>query len=324
MNTIIRVLRDAALLTAIGVATAAAQDFPQRPITLVVGFGAGGGTDTNARIFADKLSQNIGQSVVVENRTGAGGGIAAASVQKAKPDGYTLLVMSGLQHAYVPASQPKPMYEPVKGFAPVSLFFEMISVMATPIEHPAKSAGDLIKLGKTKAEGLSLGSPGVGSPPHLFGALMQDKTGMKVEVVQYRGSTPIMTDLVAGRIDVGFPTFGLAKGFMADNKIRPLAIAASERWKELPDLPTLTEAGLVEQMPAMWFGVIAPAGTPEPVIKRLNDEFKKVAQDPDVIKKLNATGMAVRTSTPEEMKDLMVAESKRIGELVERLDLKMK
>jgi len=262
--------------------------------------------------------------VIVENRTGAGGGIAAASVQKAKPDGYTLLVMSGLQHAYTPASQAKPMYQPVEGFAPVSLFFEMISVMATPADHPAKTVEEFIKHGKTKAEGLSLGSPGVGSPPHLFGALMQDKTGMKMEIVQYRGSTPMMTDLVGGRIDVGFPTFGLAKSFMADKRIRPLAIAASARWKELPELPTMVEAGFVEEMPAMWFGVVAPAGTPEPIVARLNEEFKKAASDPDVIKRLNSTGMAVRTSTPDEMKDLMVAESKKIEALVERLDLKMK
>jgi tripartite-type tricarboxylate transporter receptor subunit TctC len=303
-------------------ASAKAQDFPQRPVTFVVGFGAGGGTDINARIFAEVISRNMGQSVVVENRTGAGGAVAAAYVQNAAPDGHTLLIMSGLQHAYVPATQSKAMYEPIKGFAPVSIFFEMISVLSIPYDYPARTVGEFIEHGKKKDGGLSLGSPGPGSPPHLFGALITEATGLPIQSVQYRGSSNFMSDLTTGRIDLAFPTYGLAQSFLTEKKARALAVAADQRWSELPDLPTLVEAKLVREMPAMWFGVVAPATTPRPTVQRINEEFQKAAKDPDLIRRINATGMAVRTSTPETMGELMASENAKVGALVERLNLK--
>ncbi|MBX9847337.1 MAG: hypothetical protein K2Z80_36610 [Xanthobacteraceae bacterium] len=303
-------------------ASAKAQDFPQRPVTFVVGFGAGGGTDINARIFAEVIARNIGQSVVVENRTGAGGAVAAAYVQNAAPDGHTLLIMSGLQHAYVPATQSKAMYEPIKGFAPVSIFFEMISVLSIPYDHSAKTIGEFIEQGKKKSGGVSLGSPAPGSPPHLFGALITEATGLPIQTVQYRGSSSFMSDLATGRIDLAFPTYGLAQSFITEKKARALAVAADERWSELPDLPTLVEAKLVREMPAMWFGVVAPAATPRPIVQRINDEFQKAAKDPDLVRRINATGMAVRTSTPEAMGALMQSENAKVGALVERLNLK--
>ena len=301
---------------------AEAQEYPQRPITFVVGFGAGGGTDINARIFAELISKNIGQNIVVENKTGAGGGLAAAYVQNAAPDGYTLLIMSGLQHAYVPASQSKPMYEPIKGFAPVSIFFEMISVLSIPYDYPAKTISEFIDQGKRKDGGVSLGSHSPGSPPHFFGALITEATGLPIQTVQYRGTSNFMSDLTSGRIDLAFPTYGVAQPFIAEKKVRALAVAADQRWSELPDVPTLVEAKLVREMPAMWFGVVAPAGTPRPIIDRINAEFRKAAKDPELIRRINATGMAVRTSTPEEMGALMVSESAKVGLLVERLNLK--
>ncbi|AMN39007.1 Bug family tripartite tricarboxylate transporter substrate binding protein [Rhodoplanes sp. Z2-YC6860] len=299
-----------------------AQDYPSRPITFVVGYGAGGGTDINARIFAETISRNIGQSIVVENKTGAGGGLAATFVQNAAPDGYTLLIMSGLQHAYLPASQSKPMYDAIKGFTPISLFFEMISVLAIPYDYPAKTIGEFIEQGKKKVGGVSLGSPGPGSPPHFFGALITEATGLPVQMVQYRGTSNFMADLTSGRIDLAFPTYGVAQSFMTDKKARALAVAADERWSELPDVPTLVEAKLVKEMPAMWFGVVAPAGTPRPIVDRINEEFRKAAKDPELVRRITATGMAVRTSTPEQMGELMVSENAKVGALVERLNLK--
>jgi len=302
--------------------SAGAQDYPQRPITFVVGFGAGGGTDINARIFAEVIAKNIGQSIVVENKTGAGGGVAAAYVQNAAPDGYTLLIMSGLQHAYLPASQSKPMYDPIKGFAPISIFFEMISVLSIPYDYPAKTISEFIEQGKKRNGGVSLGSPGPGSPPHFFGALITEATGLPVQMVQYRGTSNFMADLTSGRIDLAFPTYGVAQSFITEKKARALAVAADERWSELPDVPTLVEAKLVREMPAMWFGVVAPAGTPQPIIDRINAEFGKAAKDPELVRRITATGMAVRTSTPEQMGALMVSENAKVGALVERLNLK--
>jgi len=191
-------------------AAAQAQDYPQRPITFVVGFGAGGGTDINARLFAEVISKNIGQSIVVENKTGAGGAVAATQVQNAAPDGYTLLIMSGLQHVYIPASQSKSIYEPIKGFAPISIFFEMISVLSIPYDYPAKSISEFLEHGKNKNGGVFLGSPGPGSPPHLFGALITEATGLPIQSVQYRGTSNFMADLATGRLDLAFPTYGVA------------------------------------------------------------------------------------------------------------------
>src|SRR5690349_18562839 len=151
-----------------------AQDFPQRPITLVVCLGAGGGQDINSRIYADAMSRSLGQRVVVDNKTGAGGGVAAAYVQNAAPDGHTLLTVSGLQHVYVPATQPG-LYEPLKGFAPVSLMFEIISALAVPEEMPVRNAAEFIAYGRSKPGGLTVGAPGPGSPPHMFGALRSEE-----------------------------------------------------------------------------------------------------------------------------------------------------
>ena len=196
------------------------QSYPERPITFVLGFGAGGGTDINARLFAEVISKNIGQSIMVENKTGAGGALAAAQVQNAAPDGYTVLIMSGLQHAYFPASQSNPTYDPVKGFAPVSLFFEMISVLAIPYDFPATTIPEFIEQGRKKNGGVSLGSPGPGSPPHLFGALITEATGLPVQPVQYRGTSNFMADLAAGRLDLAFPTYGVAQSFITEKKVQ--------------------------------------------------------------------------------------------------------
>jgi tripartite-type tricarboxylate transporter receptor subunit TctC len=298
-----------------------ADDYPSRPITFLVGLGAGGGQDINSRIYADAMSRIMGQRIVVDNRTGAGGGVAAAFVQNAAPDGYTLLTISGLQHFYVPAATQPGMYEPLKGFAPVSLMFEIVSTLTVPEEMPVKNAAEFVEYGRKKPNGLTVGVPGQGSPPHLFGTLIGEATGIPVQAIQYRGSTQAMTDLSASRIDFAFPTYGLGKPFIDQNKVRPIAVAAEKRWDVFPDLPTLKEAGLIKHMVAMWFGLLAPAGTPAPVIARLNDAAVKASHDPELVKRLTATGTSIRTSTPEEMRALMQSEATSVESLVKRLNL---
>jgi tripartite-type tricarboxylate transporter receptor subunit TctC len=302
-------------------APAFAEDYPARPITFIVGLGAGGGQDVNSRIYADAMSRILGQRIVVDNRTGAGGGVAATFVQNAPPDGYTLLTISGLQHFYVPATQPG-MYEPVKGFAPVSLMFEIVSTLAVPAEMPVKNVAEFIAYGRKKPNGLTVGSPGQGSPPHMFGALIQEATGVPVQVIQYRGSSQAMTDVATGRIDFAFPTYGLGKPFIDQNKARALAVAADKRWSAFPDLPTLREAGLVKEMVAMWFGLVAPAGTPQSIVAKLNDAVAKASHDPELMKRLSATGTSIRTSTPDEMRTMMAGEAAKVESLVKRLGLR--
>src|SRR5258708_10601599 len=280
-----------AMLAAVsfGTVTAAkAQDFPQRPITFVVGLGAGGGQDINSRIYADAMSRGLGQWVVVDNKTGAGGGVAASYVQNAAPDGYTLLTVSGLQHVYVPATQPG-LYEPLKGFAPVSLMFEIISALTVPEDMPVQTAAEFIADGRKKPGGLTVGAPGPVSPPHMFGALIGEATGVPVQVIQYRGSSQEMTDLAGGRIDRAFPTHGLGAPFIAEKKVKPIAVAADKRWSQFPDLPTLVEAGLVKHMVAMWFGLLAPARTPPPAVAKLNEEVPQASRHPQLLTTLTAT-----------------------------------
>jgi tripartite-type tricarboxylate transporter receptor subunit TctC len=306
----------------LGVATpACAQDYPQRPITFVVGVGAGGGQDINSRIYADALSRILGQRVVVDNRAGAGGSMAAAHVQNAAPDGYTLLVTSGLQHSYLRAVQPG-SYEPVTGFTPVSLLFEIVSMLAVPAENRSRNIAEFIEYGRNKPGGFTLGAPGPGSPPHLFGALISEATNIPVQTIQYRGSSQGMTDLAAGRIDIMFPTYVLGQPFLAEKKIRPLAIAADKRWSEFPDLPTLVEAGLVKHMIAMWFGLLAPAGTPTPIVHKINDAVVKASGDPELVRRLTTTGTLIRTSAPEEMRTLLINETASVESMIKRLGLR--
>ncbi len=300
-----------------------AQDYPQRPITFVVGLGAGGGQDINSRIYAEVLSRNLGQRVVVDNRTGAGGGVAASYVQNAAPDGYTFLVVSGLQHVYVPATQPG-LYEPVNGFAPVSLMFEIVSTLAVPAEIAPQNVAQFLDYARKKPGGITVGAPGPGSPPHMFAALMGETTKIPVQTIQYRGSSQAMTDLAAGRIDVAFPTYGLGKPFIDQKTVKPIAVAADKRWEQFPELPTLVEAGLVKHMVAMWFGLLAPAGTPAPIVERVNDEIAKASQDPDLVRRMTATGTSIRVSAPDEMRRLMVAEQGNVASMVDRLGLREK
>jgi tripartite-type tricarboxylate transporter receptor subunit TctC len=297
------------------------QDFPQRPITFVVGLGAGGGQDINSRIYADAMSRSLGQRVVVDNKTGAGGGVAAAFVQNAAPDGYTLLTISGLQHFYVPATQPG-LYEPMKGFAPVSLMFEIVSTLAVPEEMPVNNVAEFIEHGRKKPGGFTAGAPGPGSPPHMFGALIGEATGVPVQVIQYRGSSQAMTDLAGSRIDMAFPTYGLGAPFIAEKKVKPLAVAAEKRWSEFPNLPTLLEAGLVKHMVAMWFGLLAPAGTPAPIVAKLNDAVVQASRDPDLVRRMTATGTSIRVSAPEEMRSLLASESTSVDSMINRLGLR--
>jgi tripartite-type tricarboxylate transporter receptor subunit TctC len=231
-------------LTALGLvlmaAPAPAQTFPSRPITLMVGLAAGGITDVTARLYAEAVSRHIGQRIIVENRTGAGGAVAAAAVQNAPADGHTLLVFSGSQHATIPAAG-QANYDPVKGFAAVTFLFNSVVVLTVPADSPAKTLSELHDLGRKKPGGLTFGTPGLGSPSHLLGAkiLLADK--VPAETTHYRGGAPMMADLITGRLDFGWPTLSTSRAYLADKKLRGLALDAEKRWPMLPDVPTLSE-----------------------------------------------------------------------------------
>lgn len=310
-----------ALLSA-GLVTSHAQGFPNKPIMIVVGLAPGGITDVTARLYGAIVAKNSGQRVLVENRQGAGGAIAAAAVQKANPDGYTVLIFSGSQHAAVPALQPAP-YDPLK-YQPVTLLFDIATLVVVPANSPAKSVAELLAMGKTKQGGLSFGSPGVGTPSHLQAALIASTTKTPMQYVHYRGGGAMAPDLVAGRVDFALSSYTASGSQLAAHKLRALAIDAPKRWSKMPDVPTLSEVGLGDAKVATWFALAAPPGTPAAVVQKLHDEFVKVSHDPDLIQRLNDNGTLIHTSTPEEMGHLLAAEVENTNKLVRDLGLKPK
>jgi tripartite-type tricarboxylate transporter receptor subunit TctC len=305
------------------VAAAHAQDFPSKPITILVGISAGGITDISTRLYAEVVSKSIGQKIIIENRPGAGGAIAAAAVQNATPDGYTLLVFSGSQHSAVPAVQSAP-YDPVKGFQPVSLLFNLAALLVVPTTSPANTVAELLDHGKKKSGGLLFGSPGVGTPSHLLAAKISDATKTPMQYVHYRGGSPMMADLVTGRVEFALASYTVSKGFYTEKKLKALAVDAAARLKVLPDIPTLTEAGLGNVKVASWFAIAAPAGTPANVVAKLNGEFAKAARDPELQRRMTENGTLLHTSTPEEMGKLLAEEVESTNKLVKALGLGQK
>jgi tripartite-type tricarboxylate transporter receptor subunit TctC len=299
---------------------ALAEDYPKRQITILVGIAAGGITDVTTRQYATVVSKNIDQSIIIENRPTAGGAVAAAAVQGAMPDGYTLLSMVGSQFCSVPAMAPAP-YDPVKGFAPVGLTFRMPTLVVVPADSPAGTLAELLAWGKRKPGGLLLGSPGAGTPGHLLAARIALATNTPMQYIHYRGGAPIMADLISGRLDFSLATFNSARANMDAGRLRALAVDAETRLSALPEIPTLIEAGLGAQRVADWAGVLAPAGTPSAVIERLNREFVTAAHSPELIAKLTGNGNIIASSTPQEMTSLIADEVKEMQQLIRALGL---
>jgi tripartite-type tricarboxylate transporter receptor subunit TctC len=311
----------AATLAVAGLAAARAQDFPSRPITIMVGLAPGGITDVTARLYAEAVSGSIGQRIIIENRQGAGGAVAAAAVQNAAPDGYTLLVFSGSQHAAVPAVQSAP-YDPVKGFQSITLLFDLAALLAVPVTSPATTVAGLLDYGKKKPGGLLFGSPGVGTPSHLLAAKIGDATKTPMQYVHYRGGAPMMADLVTERVDFALASYTVGKGFFIEKKLKALAVDAAARLSVMPDVPTLTEAGLGQAKVASWFALAAPAGTPAPIVQKLREEFIKASRDPELKRRLTENGTLIHTSTSEEMAKLLADEVESTNQLVKSLGLR--
>ncbi len=302
---------------------AQAQDYPTKPITIMVGLAAGGITDTTARLYAEAAAKITGQRVTVENRTGAGGGVAAAAVQNSAPDGYTLLVFSGSQHATVPAVS-NATYEPVKGFSPITYLFNSVVVLTVPQSVPAKTLAEFHEWGRKKPGGLTFGTPGLGSPSHLLGAKILLAAKVPFETAHYRGGSPMMADLVTGRVDFSWPTLSTSRTLIADGKLRALALDADQRWDRLPDVPTLDELGFGKEKVASWFALAGPAGMPPALVNRVRDIFIQASKDPVVQKRLEENGTPIVSSTPEQMGRAMAQEWETMQALATTLNIRQK
>ncbi|GAA4328957.1 tripartite tricarboxylate transporter substrate binding protein [Pigmentiphaga soli] len=281
---------------------ARAQAYPTRPIRLIVPFAPGGGNDTLARLFGQKLTESLGQAVVIENRPGAGTTIATAQVARAAPDGYTLLLSSIASHAVSPNLYRNPGYDPIKDFAPVALLGIAPVILAVNVDVPAHSVGELIKLAKARPGDLKFASGGVGSVMHTSGMVFSQVAGVQMLHVPYKGAGPGYVALMAHEVDLVIDTAAALMPYVSTGKVRGLAIARKTRMPEAPDLPTFAEAGLPEFEANGWYSIHAPAGTPAPVIDKLNREINRISNMPDVKERLRQLGTEVAPdNTPENL-----------------------
>ncbi len=294
-----------------GVSASLAQSWPTRVVTMVVPFTAGTTSDIIARALVDHLSRVIGQPIIVDNRGGAGGNIGASVVAKAAPDGYTILLATT-----GPAATNKLMYksmsfDPQRDFAPIALVGKAPIIIVARPDAPAKTLKELIAYAKKNPDKLNVGLPGNGTLGHITCELLQRRTGIKVGEVQYRGSAPIITDLLGGNIDLGMDSMAAYVPQVKEGKLRALALASGTRWASLPDVPTVSESELPGFEASVWYALLAPTGTPQDVIGKLNaaaNEFLRTPQAKDMFEKL---GVQAAGGSPDDLKKFVNEELKK-------------
>jgi tripartite-type tricarboxylate transporter receptor subunit TctC len=275
-------------------------DYPNRPIKMLVGFGAGGGTDIVARIVAQKMSESFGQSIVVENRTGASGMIAAADVAKSEPDGYTLMMGSQTTYAVAPNLYRKVTLDPVKDFAGVALTGASPLVLVVNPSFPAHTVAEVIAMAKASPGKINFGTGGAGTTPHMTAELFQHVAGIKMTHIAYRGEAPAINDLVAGQIPVMFANLSAVMGQIKSGTLRAIAVTGAERSPSAPDIPTVAET-LPGFAAETWFGIVAPAGTPSDIILKLNAAARQALAAPDTKQRFADLGMTTGSSSPEQL-----------------------
>src|SRR5438132_4050329 len=308
-----RILQRGALaaLLALVALGASAQAYPTRPIRLVVPFPAGGTTDILARAAGQKLTESLGQSVIVDNRPGAAGNIGADIVAKSAPDGYTLLMGTVGTHAINASLYSKMPYDHVKDFTPVVLVAAVPNVLEVNPALPVNSVADLIKLAKAKPGQINFASSGSGTSIHLSGELFKTMAGVDMTHIPYKGSAPAITDLIGGQVQVMFDNLPSSLQFIKAGKLRAIAVTSAKRAPALPDVPTIAESGLPGFEASSWFGIVAPAGTPPAIIARINNDVDQWLQSNEAKEKLLAQGAIPAGGTPEQFAAHILAETEK-------------
>ena len=300
--------------TLIATTTALAQQYPSNPVRFVVPYAAGGATDHIARVIGERLSAHLGQPFVIDNRPGAATLLGAQLVAKAEPDGYTLLMATSTTLAINASLYKSLPYDPVKDFAPISLAIQHPFVLLVDPKLPVHNVKELVALAKSKPGQLAYASGGSGSFPHLAMALFQAMTGIDVIHVPYKGSAPALTDLMGGQVAMIFDNTALT--YVKSGRIRALAVTTKDRLIVMPDVPTLQEAGVPGYELAAWQGVIAPAGTPRPVVDKLNANIVQLLREPETIARLTGDGGQIITSTPDQFASYIKSEIGRFAKIV--------
>lgn len=309
---------------ALGIAaTAEAQvtTYPNRPIRMLVGFGAGGGTDIVARVMAQKMGEILGQSIAVENRTGASGMIAAQDVAKSPPDGYTLMMGSQTTYAVAPILYRKSVaIDPAKDFAGVALTGASPLVLVVNPSFPAHTVADVIAIAKDRPGKINFGTGGVGTTPHMTAELFQHDAGIRMVHVAYRGEAPAINDLIAGQIPVMFSNLSAVIGHIKAGTLRGIAVTGARRSPSAPDIPTVGETipGFAAET---WFGIVAPAGTPHDILSKLNAAARQALSAEDTKKRLADLGMSNGSSSPEELDAYIKSEIAKWSKVIEEADI---
>lgn len=298
-------------------------NWPSKPITLIVPYAAGGFADTRVRLLARKLGDALQQPVVVENKAGAGGVIGTAMVAKAAPDGYTLGTGNLAPLSVNPTLMPKLSYQVDKDLAPVILIENSPLVLSVNNDVPASNLQELIALAKQKPGTLTFGSSGVGGAHHLSGEMFREQAGIDISHVPYKGGSLAATDLMGGHITMMFEMGYSALPAIQGKKVRPIAVTSAKRLDVLPDVPTLAEAGLPGFESYNWQGIIVPAGTPKPIIERLNTEFNRILQDPEVQQAIAQTGSQAGGGSPEDFGAFIKSETAKWAEVIKAGDIKL-
>ena len=295
---------------------ASAQNYPTKPITIVVPFAAGGTTDILARLVGQHLSTELGQPVVVENKAGAGGNIGAAYAAKAAADGHTLFMGTVGTHAINASLYKKLPYDPVKDFAPLTRVAMVPNLLVAHPSQPFKTVSEMIAYAKANPGKINFGSPGNGASPHLSGELFKSMTKVDMVHVPYKGSAPAVSDLLGGQISIMFDNLPSVIPHVRSGKLRAIAISTAKRSADLPDVPTIAEAGVPGYEATSWFGLFAPAATPAPVLAKISTALGKVLANADVRKKIDDQGGEPANETPAQFADFIQKESLKWGKVV--------
>ena len=306
----------AAALSLSSMGAAMADSYPSKPITMIVPFSAGGTTDILARIVGQALGQELGESIIIENKPGAGGNIGAQQAARSKADGYTLFMGTVGTHAINQSLYKKLPYDPLKDFAPLSRVANVPNLLVAHPSRPYKTVQEMIDFAKKNPGEVTYGSPGSGASPHVSGALFQSMTGAEITHIPYKGSAPAISDLLGNQIAIMFDNMPSAIQHVRSGKLRPIAVTSSQRSPELPDVPTIAEAGVPGYEAMSWFGLWAVAGTPQPVLDKLHSSLAKVLQDPTVVKKIADQGGSISIDTPAQFEAFIKGEAAKWGKVV--------
>jgi tripartite-type tricarboxylate transporter receptor subunit TctC len=296
--------------------------YPDRPIRMMVGFSAGGGTDVSARIVAQKMFEGTGQSVLVENRPGASGLIAAEAVAKSPPDGYTLMMGTQTTLAVAPLLYRKSGIDPARDFAGIGLAGVSPLVLVVHPSLPAHSVQDIIAMAKADPGKINFGSGGLGTTPHMAGELFAVTAGIKLQHVAYRGEAPAINDLLGGQLHFIFANLSAVIGNVRAGALRAIAVTSAQRAAAIPDIPAVAESALPGFEAATWFGVVAPAGTPRDIVVNLNREVRRLVTQADTQQRFADLGMAGKASTAEELDGLIRSELAKWAKVIRDADIR--